>query len=115
VAGSEFVEIGSHTFNHPDLKKINNRQASFEIVESKKEIEKIINKPVLSFCYPFGIYQGYDEELAASAGYLSSLTTQTGVRHYKEDLQSLKRVRPGERRAEIFSKWLQNLGKNMIN
>ena len=54
LADSEYIEIGSHTFNHPDLTTLNQFKSEYEIIKSKKALEDIVNKPVLSFCYPFG-------------------------------------------------------------
>lgn len=48
------IEIGAHTVTHPDLKEKELEEARFEIIESKKEIEKHLNKKVGFFSYPFG-------------------------------------------------------------
>lgn len=54
--GKEF-EIGAHTVNHKYLTTISNEEAEYEIKQSKKELESIINKPVLGFCFPGGKYR----------------------------------------------------------
>lgn len=46
------IEIGSHTMNHPILSKIDETELFDEIHTSKVEIEKQINDPVKTFCYP---------------------------------------------------------------
>lgn len=111
LAGSEYIEIGSHTFNHPDLITLDKPKAEFEIVKSKKYLEAIINKPVLSFCYPYGRYNNYDEKLAIRAGYLASLTTHAGNIHYQSEIQTLTRLRPGLRNGPEFLNWIKNLFK----
>lgn len=47
-------EIGSHTITHPMLTRITLQEATNEIVESKRMLERIIDKEVYSFCYPRG-------------------------------------------------------------
>ncbi|MHB8903774.1 MAG: polysaccharide deacetylase family protein [Patescibacteria group bacterium] len=111
LANSEYIEIGSHTFNHPDLTTLNQFKSEYEIIKSKKALEDIINKPVLSFCYPFGRYQNYDVKLASRAGYLAALTTASGVSHNKSELMALTRLRPGARSGQEFSNWLKSLFK----
>jgi hypothetical protein len=53
---SKNFEIGAHTMTHPDLSQLSDREAGKEILDSKKYLEKIIRKPVVSFCYPYGKY-----------------------------------------------------------
>jgi peptidoglycan/xylan/chitin deacetylase (PgdA/CDA1 family) len=115
LANSEYVEIGSHTFNHPDLTTLNQFKSDYEIIKSKKALEDIINKPVLSFCYPFGHYNEYDAKLAAQAGYLASVTTASGVSHDKSELMSLTRLRPGIRSGQEFSNWLKILFRAKVH
>lgn len=107
ISASEFVEIGSHTFNHPDLKTLNGKKADYEITKSRKALEALTNKPVLSFCYPYGRYNNYDLRLASRAGYLTALTTAAGTSHRPSELMFLTRLRPGERNGKEFSAWLK--------
>ncbi|MGC8867845.1 MAG: polysaccharide deacetylase family protein [Elusimicrobiales bacterium] len=51
---SGVIEFGSHTMNHPQLEKIPLEDAIWEIKESKKQLEKLFNKPILAFAYPYG-------------------------------------------------------------
>ncbi len=54
LSRSPYIEIGSHTLTHPHLTKLDINSQKNEIVESKHELEKIINKKIKSFSYPFG-------------------------------------------------------------
>src|SRR3989344_4349140 len=49
-------EVGAHTLTHPDLRRISKEEKKKEICGSKDWLEKILNKEVLMFCYPFGYY-----------------------------------------------------------
>ena len=51
---NEGFEFGSHSMSHPHFNKLDYNNFEKEIINSKKLIEKIINKEVSSFTYPFG-------------------------------------------------------------
>lgn len=108
LSRSEFVEIGSHTYNHLDLNNLNKRRASSEIVDSKKALENISGKPVFTFCYPYGHFQEYDVKLASAAGYLGSVTTRSGINHSQNNIQTMTRLRPGVRKGQKFLNWLNS-------
>jgi len=65
-------EIGSHTVTHPDMARVPEEQARFELVESKKTLEAQLGRPVRWFAYPFGDRQHFRPEryaLVQEAGY----------------------------------------------
>ena len=89
------VTIGSHTISHPSLSKVNDDQSLYEIANSKIELEKIIEKKVNHFSYPFGtINDVSDRELenVKKSGYLTSLTTSYGDVNKKSNLLKLPRI-----------------------
>ncbi len=51
---SGVIEFGSHTMNHPRLENIPFEDALWEIKESKRQLEKLFNKPIFAFAYPYG-------------------------------------------------------------
>ena len=56
MADSGLVEIGSHTFNHPDLRTKRLKDAIFEIKYSRRELKKISGRDVPTFAYPYGYF-----------------------------------------------------------
>ena len=46
--------IGSHSHNHYDLTKLNNKELKHEIIYSKNYLEQKFSTQILDFCYPFG-------------------------------------------------------------
>ena len=52
--GADLIEIGAHTVHHPSLGHLSVPEQRREIFESKATLENIIQKPVTSFCYPYG-------------------------------------------------------------
>jgi len=108
LAESGLVEIGSHTFNHPDLRLAKEKAAEFEIKDSRLELEKISGRPVLTFAYPFGHYQVSDLAIASSSSYQGAVSVQPGVWQSTEDIWLIRRLRPGAREGKEFSKWLED-------
>jgi len=66
---SEMAEIGSHTVTHPDLRKLDDKRALEEMRLSKQELEMILNKEIVGFCYPMGRFDQRVKNLVAQAGY----------------------------------------------
>jgi len=108
LARSGLVEIGSHTFNHPDLKTLDERRTSFEIETSRHYLSQLTGQPTLTFAYPFGRYDQADLKLAAQAGYEAAVSTDPGSWQGKYNLMALKRLRPGNRQGEAFKNWLED-------
>lgn len=67
-------EIGAHTMNHKYLTAISDKEAEYEIKESKKVLESIINKPVPGFCFPGGKYKPVHLQFIREAGFLYART-----------------------------------------
>jgi peptidoglycan/xylan/chitin deacetylase (PgdA/CDA1 family) len=45
-----------HSFNHPGLSHLSVQEIQFEIVEDRKELERLVTYPVRGMAYPFGDY-----------------------------------------------------------
>jgi len=86
------VEIGSHTKSHPELTRISPAEQLAEIAESKKELEKLLEHQVDSFCYPGGDHDGKVIEAVKKAGYRYAVTTQRGHVEEGYDPFALRRV-----------------------
>ena len=52
----DLVTIGSHSVTHPQLSEVDKGVVKRELNESKKVIERIIQKPVILFALPYGSY-----------------------------------------------------------
>lgn len=87
------MEIGSHTKTHPDLTKISEANLQLELTDSKKTIEDIIEKSIISFCYPAGKYNQTVEKTTSSAGYIFAITTELGIAQINKNLMTLPRIR----------------------
>ncbi|HRY62891.1 MAG TPA: polysaccharide deacetylase family protein, partial [Candidatus Paceibacterota bacterium] len=71
-------EIGAHTLTHPDLHILRNEEKKKEICGSKEWLEKVINKEVEMFCYPFGSYNKETADIVKECGFNGARTTEAG-------------------------------------
>ena len=65
-------EIGSHTVTHPDMAQLSADQARQELADSKKTLERHLERPVRWLAYPFGGPQHFRAEclqMAYELGY----------------------------------------------
>ena len=69
------INIQSHTYNHPILTNVNDKQLDFELEESKKFLSTLLCKEVDTFSYPNGSF-GQREEDAVSRHYKCGYTTE---------------------------------------
>jgi peptidoglycan/xylan/chitin deacetylase (PgdA/CDA1 family) len=75
VAALPFIEIGSHTNTHPDMAAITEPSHAYgELRSSKLTLEEMLDKPVVSFAYPYGRYSPVCPSAAERAGYLTAAT-----------------------------------------
>jgi peptidoglycan/xylan/chitin deacetylase (PgdA/CDA1 family) len=73
------MEVGSHTINHPWLKKWPETTIRYELTESKKILEGLTGEQVISVAYPYGNYNDLVVDTAIEAGYLFGRTTDEYV------------------------------------
>jgi peptidoglycan/xylan/chitin deacetylase (PgdA/CDA1 family) len=96
VAALPFIEIGSHTNAHCDMAKLSDPSEAYgELRSSKLMLEEMLDKPIMSFAYPYGRYSAVCPAAADRAGYLTAATCglQGGLLPY--ELQR-ELVGPGE-------------------
>ena len=75
VAELPFIEIGSHTNAHCDMAKLTDPSEAYgELRSSKLMLQEMLDKPILSFAYPYGRYSAVCPAAADRAGYLTAAT-----------------------------------------
>ena len=84
-------EYGAHTMTHPRLIKISTAAANMEIRNSKKVIEKILDKPVTQFCYPFGEYNESIVQLVKKNKYAGACTLEKKLINNSANVYELTR------------------------
>lgn len=71
----DLVTIGSHTLTHPFLPETTRADAYQEIVESRKELERMLARPIELFSFPFGGFTQPLVDICREAGYHRVFTT----------------------------------------
>lgn len=107
IAKSRLVEIGAHTVHHVALRGLSPAIARYEIEESKKELEKIINAPIVSFAYPDGSFDNQATEIVREAGLKSAVTVMHGFEVSRENKFSLFRIHPGDKTGNSLLNFLE--------
>jgi peptidoglycan/xylan/chitin deacetylase (PgdA/CDA1 family) len=90
---THLVTIGSHTLRHPFLPRLSDQDSRFEIMESRNEIERILNRKVLIFSFPYGGFSEKLVEFCREAGYQCVFTTLPGFAFENPDEFVVGRVR----------------------
>ena len=86
------VDIESHTVHHDNLAMISNNKQLKTLIQSKQYLEKILNKPINFFAYPYGGYNKSAIEALKKAGYKMAFTTEGGWASKHNGVFSLHRV-----------------------
>jgi len=86
------VDIESHTVNHENLKMLSKNKQLKTLVQSKKDLERILNKQINFFAYPYGWYNKSAIEAVKEAGYKMAFTTKGSWSSKNDGILSLHRV-----------------------
>lgn len=103
------VEIGSHTVTHPVLSALTLPAQQDELERSKSDLEKLLNRTITSFAYPYGGSHVYTPETVRAvrdAGYQGACTTTEGIVRNGSDRFRLPRVMVFDWDGETFSRQL---------
>ena len=92
MQNSGLIEFGSHTLSHVNLSKTDEFQLEKELIESKKEIEKITNKECEAFAYPYGKFDDKIVQAVKNAGYKNATVVKRGLFEQNDDIFTIKRV-----------------------
>jgi peptidoglycan/xylan/chitin deacetylase (PgdA/CDA1 family) len=71
-------EIDSHSLTHPDLTTLTPPELRYQVVASRRFLQRTLHIPVNSFCYPSNRYDAAVIAAVKAAGYSSALTENPG-------------------------------------
>ena len=86
------VTIGAHGKSHVPLVKCNEVDLLIELSESKKYLEDLIGKPVITMSYPHGSVDDEVRRAVKKCGYLNAATSFFGINTPNIDVFSLRRT-----------------------
>ena len=90
---SEAITFGSHTQSHRALTKIPVEEAARELVDSRKTLESLLDRPVTALCYPFAKQNRTIRGLARQAGYTAAVIGRGGTNRVWTDQYALRRIK----------------------
>lgn len=93
---AEGFEIGGHSMHHHPLATLDDEMLETEIVDSKKAIEEVAGNETVSFCYPFGGRNAWDDRTVGELrkhGFSCAVTTVEGLNGTDADAFALRRIR----------------------
>ena len=111
LATCELIEIGSHSITHPLLAQLTPERQAHEIRGSKKALEEIVARTVVSFAYPYGskhtAYSDSTVREVIAAGFSSACTGTPGTARYGANKYELPRDVVLDWDGDEFSKRLR--------
>jgi len=69
VLSAAGMEIGAHSVNHPDLRRVDQRTLEQELEGSRRELELIVGDRCRTMAYPFGVSDQRVRDATARAGF----------------------------------------------
>jgi peptidoglycan/xylan/chitin deacetylase (PgdA/CDA1 family) len=87
------ITFGAHTVNHPILTNVDKEVCQYEIIQSKRDIEEKLGKPVTSFSYPDGAFNVEIRDIVKKAGFAcATITNHFGLVDRGSNIFSLRRI-----------------------
>ena len=92
------INIGAHTCSHPILSKLESKDVTYEVVESKNKLEDVLGHTVSCFCYPNGEARDFNDHVKQTvidAGFSNSVAAFFDKETWN-DLYEIRRHGVGE-------------------
>jgi peptidoglycan/xylan/chitin deacetylase (PgdA/CDA1 family) len=109
ISTSQYIDIGGHTVNHPQLAALPVEMQIKEILQDRMMLENLTRKSVKTFSYPFGAHQDFSAEtveIVRSAGFEAACTTEHTRVERDHDVFLLPRYWVGDWGIEEFKNHL---------
>ena len=95
IATDDLVSIGSHGYNHINLKNLNNDELELELLNSKQFLEENLNITINSLSFPNGIFDDVAINFAKQVGYknlYSSIPISNNINNFRSNIYNRKTV-----------------------
>ena len=96
------IEFGSHTVSHADLTRSSAEELRCELMDSKKTLEDLLGKRIVSLAYPYGKVNKAVKTAADEAGYSFGVAADSGPLIFYDDFFEI-------RRSQVFP-WTGSFG-----
>ena len=84
-------EVLSHTISHSALTKVDDDRLQEELLDSQRELQRMVGHEILGISYPYGEYDARVCNAAKRAGYKFGFTVEPQVVNYSTDNMSIGR------------------------
>ncbi len=91
ISKIDYANVGTHGLNHIKLATISYNEQRVELAESKRILEKIIKKDIISTSYPHGSYNDDTLKIIYELGYKWAACSKKGFNNILTDKRLLKR------------------------
>ena len=106
----ELIEIGAHTYTHPELDTLPLSVATEEIRRCKLELEDALGREIPSFAYPYGYHSRDVVRAVQDAGYDSACAVMNALSSDQDRLFALARLTVcSDTTPEQVASWLAGL------
>jgi peptidoglycan/xylan/chitin deacetylase (PgdA/CDA1 family) len=108
LARDGLVEIGGHTTTHLELAAHPPDLQRADIEANRAFLEETIDRPIVSFAYPYGAYGAETPAIAREVGFLQACSTVEVTARPGADSFLLPRFAVPSLTAEPFERWLRD-------
>jgi len=95
LSQSSLIELGAHTVNHPVLSAMTDKCQREEILHGKIYLEKIIDRSIYNFSYPYGTRSDYTQNTVSAvkeAGFSCACSNYSGIVRKNTNIFELPRL-----------------------
>jgi peptidoglycan/xylan/chitin deacetylase (PgdA/CDA1 family) len=85
------LRFEAHSLTHPNLLTLGDAAARQEIAGSKASLEEHLDRPVVAFSYPSGLFGLRERRLVEEAGFRVAVSCEPGINTTGVDLLALRR------------------------
>lgn len=107
LSRSEHIEIGSHGVTHTSLNQLTPEEQRVELEHSRRDLESICSRPVVSCSYPNGRLAKDTPRIASAAGYTAACASHEELVPPNCDPMQLPRLWVGDWSGDRFARWLR--------
>ena len=76
---SGLIDIESHTMNHINLVKCNEKKVAYELMMSKHILETVLDKEISLIAWPFGKHNNIVDKIGREKGYLGFVNCDSSI------------------------------------
>ncbi|MBM2817607.1 MAG: NodB y protein [Parcubacteria group bacterium] len=110
ISTHPLIEVGAHTVYHPNLRKIVTDKQYEEINQSKIMLERILDKKIVGFAYPFGSKKSFSKSTISEvkkAGFRFACANTQEKIYFFSDLFAIPRILARNWDSDILAKKLK--------